>query len=173
MNASIDQLLLNVGFVAQQGIGYSRNFTFDFPKLTIPPDLGLLKFEGTLQVSRTSEGLLCQGEFQGFVSATCGRCLVDTEQFLTTTFAELFTFQSHIQDDTELVYPEDGQIDFAPIVREYLLLEVPINPVCKTDCKGLCPICGNNLNHDVCDHGLEPIDPRMVVLQKLLDDEEL
>ena len=136
MNTRFDQLQLNVGFIAQHGIGYSRNFTFNYPKLTLPPDLELREFEGTLDVSRTSEGLLSQGEFQGLVSATCSRCLDDFDQLLETSFAELFTFASHVQEDSELVYPEDGLIDFGPVVREYLLLEVPINPVCKTDCKG-------------------------------------
>ena len=109
-----DQLVLNVGFVAQQGIGYSRDFTFEIPEISLPPYLVLQKFEGKVMVSRNSEGLLFQGEFLASAPATCGRCLVDIEQFLKTDFTELFTFESHIQKDTELVYPENGQIDLGP-----------------------------------------------------------
>jgi uncharacterized protein len=169
MNTQNKQLQLNVGFIAQGDIGYSREFLFDCPSLFIQPDLQLSGLKGMAAISRTSEGLLFQGEFQADIHATCCRCLTSFDQHLTTDFAELFTFQSHAQDDTELIYPEDGHIDLGPIIREYLLLEFPINPICKTDCQGLCPICGKNLNQGVCDHRSDPIDPRMSVLKKLLD----
>lgn len=52
--------------------------------------------------------------------------------------------------------PEDGNIDFGPILREYLLLEMPIKPLCKPDCKGLCTVCGENLNLTTCEHQLAP-----------------
>jgi len=169
MNAENRQLKLNVGFIAQQSIGYSRDFQFEIPTLFLMPDFRLREFVGILTVSRTSEGLLFRGKFQAYVDATCGRCLSDFNQSLKTDFTELYVFLSHAQEDTELIYPEDGQVDLEPIVREYLLLEFPINPICKTDCQGLCTICGNNLNHGTCDHGPDPIDPRMSVLKLLLD----
>jgi len=53
-------------------------------------------------------------------------------------------------------------------VREYMLLEVPLNPLCKPDCKGLCPICGGNLNEEVCNHDAEVLDPRLAALKMLL-----
>lgn len=162
-------LLLNVGFIAQQSIGYNRVFLIDGPILSIPPDLELFDFKGNIEVSRTSEGLLFQGQFHAFMDETCGRCLEEYRQPLKTDFTELYTFQSHAMEDTEMIYPEDGQVDLAPVVREYLLLEIPINPVCKADCQGLCPICGNDLNQEVCDHDPDPIDPRMGILKTLLD----
>jgi len=172
MNPPNDIFVLNVGFVAQQAIGYSRDFTFEIPEISLPPDLVLRQFEGKVVVSRNSEGLLFLGEFQAYTPATCGRCLGDFEQFLKTDFTELYTFESHVQEDTELVYPENGQIDLGPIVREYLLLEMPINSICKPDCKGLCPVCGNDLNLETCDHEEVAIDPRLDVLRKFLDQEE-
>jgi len=171
MNKQTTQLQLNLGFIAQQSIGYTRDFLFESPTLLIQPDLELFNFNGKIDVSRTSEGLLFQGEFRAFINSTCGRCLVDYKQRLKSEFAELYTFQSHVQEDTELIYPEDGQVDLAPVIREYLLLEYPINPVCKADCQGLCPICGNNLNHELCTHDPDPIDPRMEILKSLLDGE--
>lgn len=171
MNPQTPQLRLNVGFIAQQGIGYSRKFAFENPILFLPPDLELGKFAGEIEVSRTSEGLLFQGKFQANISATCGRCLDEFDQPLVIDFAELFTFESHAQDDTELIYPENGQIDLGPIVREYMLIEVPITPLCKVDCKGLCAVCGNNLNTESCDHVPDPIDPRMAILKSLLDED--
>ncbi len=172
MNPPNDLLVLNVGFVAQQAIGYSRDFTFEIPNISLSPDLILRQLEGKVVVSRNSEGLLFLGVFQGYTPVSCGRCLVDFEQFLKTDFTELYTFESHKQEDTELVYPEDGQIDLGPIVRDYLFLEMPINPICTPGCKGLCPVCGNDLNLETCDHGEVSRDPRMDVLRKLLDQED-
>jgi len=51
-----------------------------------------------------------------------------------------------------LIMPEDGHIDIEPLVREYMVLEIPINPVCKPACKGLCPVCGEDLNQATCEH---------------------
>lgn len=51
-----------------------------------------------------------------------------------------------------MVIPEDGNVDFAPLVREYLLLEVPIKLLCRENCRGLCPECGENLNVSLCEH---------------------
>jgi uncharacterized protein len=164
-----DQFVLSVSFVAQQAIGYSRDFTFEIPKITLETDLSLRNVEGKVVVSRNSEGLLFQGSFQAYTPVSCGRCLVDFGQPLKTDFTELYTFESHVQADTELIYPEDGQIDLGPVLREYLLLEMPINPVCKPGCKGLCPVCGNDLNLEDCDHGEATLDPRLDVLRKLLD----
>jgi uncharacterized protein len=53
-----------------------------------------------------------------------------------------------------------------------MFLEVPINPLCKEDCAGLCPVCGENLNENPHDHAEENSDPRLEQLKALLDDEE-
>jgi uncharacterized protein len=55
------------------------------------------------------------------------------------------------------------------LFREYILLEIPISPLCRPDCKGLCPICGNNLNEDTCHHEEEAGDPRLASLKALLN----
>ena len=69
--------------------------------------------------------------------------------------------------ESGLLVPEDGQIDLEPLLREYALLEFPISPVCKPDCKGLCPVCGENLNRTDCGHRPETDSP-FAVLKDLL-----
>lgn len=73
-------------------------------------------------------------------------------QPLKAGFNELYAFHGRAVTDLELVLPEDANVDLDPLVREYLLLEVPIAPVCKPDCKGLCPVCGEDLNAGLCEH---------------------
>jgi uncharacterized protein len=84
-------------------------------------------------------------------------------------FSELYAFPGHAKLDTEMILPFTGMLDLRPIVREYILLETPIKTLCKPDCKGLCPICGENMNHIACNHDDEPVDPRLIVLKDLLN----
>ncbi len=172
MNTQNTNFQLNVGFIVQQSIGFSRTFDFSIPKLDLEPDWPAFDLIGAVRFTRNSEGLLAQGEFQANVHTTCGRCLESATSHLQAEFTELWLFPSHATaapDEPELILPDDGQIDLGPIVCEYLALEIPITPVCKPDCKGLCNICGNNLNLVSCDHGLDDVDPRLAVLKKLLD----
>jgi uncharacterized protein len=97
----------------------------------------------------------------------CVRCLVEFHQPLHTQFSELYLFntphstgdlqvksgaQVHASSEMGVIVPEDGNIDLAPLVREYILLEIPIRPLCRPDCKGLCILCGADLNTDPCEH---------------------
>ncbi|NCP16799.1 DUF177 domain-containing protein, partial [bacterium] len=70
--------------------------------------------------------------------------------------------------DSGLILPEDGYIDLEPLMREYALLEVPISPVCKPDCKGLCPVCGEDLNLVNCGHQAGGSESPFAALKPLL-----
>ncbi len=172
MDAPTVDLQLNVGFIAQQSIGYSRRFHFEIPILELTPEISFDEVEGEIEFARTSEGLLAQGKFLGQTEATCGRCMKPFTQKVQTLFTELFSFSGHEQEETDLVLPDDGEIDFGPIVGEYLAIEIPITPVCRADCKGLCVECGNNLNETECKHTNEDVDPRLAILKSLLDDDQ-
>ena len=62
------------------------------------------------------------------------------------------SFPERTQEETDQLVPVDGYIDLADIFRDYLLLEIPINYLCKPDCKGVCVECGQNLNVADCPH---------------------
>jgi uncharacterized protein len=66
----------------------------------------------------------------------------------------------------------DGNIDLTPLIREHMILAMPITPICKPDCKGLCSECGTDLNTDPCGHVPDKIDPRLAILKSLLDDQD-
>lgn len=145
-------LRINVGFLIHSPIGTNRDMHFELPRLKIPPDFDAAGFSGTVRINRTPQGLLFQGEFQGITELECVRCLEGFSQHLHTTFDELYAFDERSISDSGLLVPEDGVIDLAPLVREYLMLEVPISPLCKLDCRGLCATCGENLNLRQCEH---------------------
>lgn len=143
---------LNVGFLVNQPIGTNREFHFEFPSVHLQPDLDLTDLAGTAKISRTPQGLLVQGKFEGKVTAECVRCLSEFEQPLDIDFSELYAFSPRSISESGLLLPEDAHIDLEPLVREYLLIKVPISPLCRADCKGLCVVCGQDLNEEICEH---------------------
>jgi len=162
-------LRLNVGFVVAQSAGFSRDIPFDLPQINVPPDLHLNNLVGEIRVTRTPQGILLQADLQTQTGLECVRCLTDFQQGLNINFTELYAFSQRYVTDSGLLMPETGIIDLNPVLREYTVLEIPISPLCKPDCKGLCPICGNNLNESSCNHEDESGDPRLASLKSLLD----
>lgn len=145
-------LRLNIGFLLGQPIGTNRDFNFDFPKVRVGEDLDLQNFSGKANFSRTPQGLFLQGDFQGDIQLECVRCLDLTFHLLRMTFSELFAFDQRSVSESGLLVPESGYIDLEPLLREYAILEIPISPLCRKDCKGLCLECGENLNDRDCGH---------------------
>ena len=159
---------LNVGFIAHEQVGYSRDFLFDIASLRLD-DLPLHRLRGRVAITRTPQGLLVQAHLEAATPAECVRCLEAFEQPLQTDFTELYAFSRKHMGESGLLYPESGQIDLAPLVREYMWLAFPIKPLCNLECKGLCPLCGVNRNVETCDHNQEQIDPRLAILGTLLE----
>jgi uncharacterized protein len=162
-------LRLNVGFIVAQSAGFSRDFPFDLPQINIPPDLRLSGMAGVVRATRTPQGILLQVQNQVLINLECVRCLSSFMQILHIDFTELYAFSQRFATDSGLIMPETGIIDLAPVMRDYILLEIPISPLCRPYCKGLCPICGNNLNESTCHHEDEPGDPRLASLKTLLN----
>jgi uncharacterized protein len=145
-------LRINVGFLVNQPIGTNREFQLDLPDLQLEHDLNLKNFKGKVCIDRATQGLFVQGQFDATKEEQCGRCLDDFGQPLHAELSELYSFRNQIAIDTELALSEDGNIDLAPLVWEYLTLDIPMKPLCRQDCKGLCPVCGTNLNDTTCEH---------------------
>lgn len=158
----------NVGFIASEEVGYVHQFPFDFDKIQLADDLELQNFHGAAQISRTPQGLLALGDFSGEAELECVRCLTHFWQPLHWDFTELYAFTKKSVTDSGLLLPDDAHIDLQPILREYALLEIPIKPLCREDCKGLCPVCGENLNERDCGHRPAPDDSPFSKLKDLL-----
>ncbi len=152
-------LRLNVGFLIKSPIGTSREFNFDDEQMRLGDDLTVNDFVGAACFDRTPQGLLLQGEFTAKAELECVRCLEKFFQPLKWSFTDLYAFDKRSVTESNLIVPESGQIDLEPLLREYALLEFPISPVCRPDCKGLCPVCGENLNKTDCGHRLESDSP--------------
>lgn len=159
---------LNVGFVVHQEVGYKHEFPFEFEQIQISDDLDLRHFEGIATIGRTPQGLIIQSKFFGKTTLECVRCLNEFEQNLDWDFTELYAFNSKSVSESGLILPDDAHIDLQPLIREYALLEIPTKPLCKPTCRGLCAVCGEDLNVSDCGHEDIAEDSPFAALKDLL-----
>src|SRR5437899_2703325 len=71
------------------------------------------------------------------------------------------------EDDLTTAFYEHDEIDLGQLMREQFYLALPMKPLCRDDCRGLCPMCGTNLNGGTCECKPDSHDPRLAVLKKL------
>ncbi len=101
---------------------------------------------------------------------TCARCGEPMVEPLTFSFTERFVRPMFKTEDDEF-YPYEGEkLDMTEAFFDNLFLEMPMTTVCSESCKGLCPVCGMNLNRGQCDCLKEKIDARFSALEALLND---
>lgn len=151
VNKSQNPLRLNVGYLYNKPIGTSREIPIAFEQIAID-DLDMRNLESLVRVSKTREGLLLQITAEAEIKTTCVRCLEEFYLPVHAEFEELYQFQSRYREETDMILPDDGYIDLRPLYRECLILAIPIKRLCKPDCRGLCVICGTNLNETSCEH---------------------
>ena len=174
-NKKNDPLRLDVSYLVKQSPGTHKEFDFNFPQLELPPDLVLKDVEGKIAISVTEDGVVAEGNIWGRTNLECSRCLEEYQQPLEIQFTEIFSahpVEASENDLDEQPLPTDGSLDLGPIIRDYASLEIPIRQLCSPDCKGLCPVCGTNLNQKDCGHEIERIDPRLEGLKELLENSE-
>lgn len=152
MNQPRKPFRINVGFLINQPIGYVREFPFEYETFQFGNDEKTDDLKGTIKLIRTHSGVQALIDCSAQVNAQCVRCLDDFKEELSTGFQELYTFARQPISEDEKSVPEDGFIDFEESIGDYIFLEMPIKPLCRPDCKGLCAVCGQNLNESTCEH---------------------
>jgi len=137
--------------------------------LLLDEDLKTDFLRGEIQFTRVNRGLYAQGHLQTQVQMTCVRCLEPFSYPLEIEMEERYVF-SRQEGDKDPVYlvSADGMVDIAEPVRQQIWVSLPLQPLCRPDCQGLCPHCGTNLNNGACTCQEEVIDPRLVCLKDLL-----
>ena len=159
---------LNVGFIVHEEIGYSHKFPLEYEQAVLGDDLTLDNFKAMIIIDRAQQGLVVQGEFSGDTRLECVRCLNSFTHSLHGEWTELYAFNEKSVSESGLLMPDNGHIDFTPVLREYALLEIPIKALCKPDCKGLCMECGQDLNVKDCGHRQSDEDSPFAALKDLL-----
>ena len=93
------------------------------------------------RIAAAAGSFLVTGSVRGTVSTRCGRCLAPLTLEIGNDHVELYYAKSDIDSE---------EVDISNDVRDELLIELPMNPLCNEECKGLCPVCGTDLNKKQC-----------------------
>jgi uncharacterized protein len=149
-----------------------------------PADLGLEMIgvaegdplELRLSLQSVSEGVYVSGTVSGHLTGDCGRCLRPIDAELSVTVQELYAYEHSATDETtdedEVGRLQDDLIDLEPALRDAVVLELPVNPLCRDDCPGLCPDCGVPLDELPAGHSHQQLDPRWAALSQMQIPEE-
>ncbi len=149
---------------------HEENVQFDDSLKVVGP------LDGHVRIRRVNQGLLVNGWVDVKVEQSCARCLKQFELPLHVPFEERFyptmdIITGHplppIEEEDVFPINEHHEVDLTEPVRQALLLALPMVPLCKEDCAGLCSQCGHDLNLGPC--SCEPeVDDRLSVLKTLL-----
>nr|WP_223167129.1 YceD family protein [Nonomuraea sp. SYSU D8015] len=156
--------------------GTMRQMTLTLPA---PADLGVdmigvpkdAEVELDLRFEAVMEGVLVSGTAQAPLAGECARCLDPVSSDIEVDLQELFFYSDEdaSEDDSLL----DGELlDLEPTFRDAVVLALPLSPVCREDCEGLCAECGIKLAEAGADHRHEKIDARWASLQGLIADKD-
>jgi uncharacterized protein len=117
-----------------------------------------------LRLESVMEGVLVSGEVDVPLVGSCARCLEPVEDTLQLDVQELFAYEGSTTEATteedEVRLVEHDTIDLEPLIRDAVVLSLPLAPVCSDDCRGLCVDCGQPLADLPDDHTHEVVDPR-------------
>ena len=127
-----------------------------------------------LQVRNTGHG---KAKLEGGVKLTfqagCDRCLTEVPVELDLQFDRTVVLGAEDEDADELGLTEDRQLDVETFVHNEILVNWPAKILCREDCKGICPVCGQNLNERECGCDTFVPDPRMAVIQDIFKNKEV
>jgi uncharacterized protein len=136
------------------------------PLASVPADAAISL---AIQLESATEGVLVTVTATAPAASECARCLETFQQMIDVRFQELFSYQPvsyQPAEDGDDGYALHGDLlDLEPALRDALVLALPLAPLCRPDCPGLCPDCGVPLAEAGPDHSHEHIDPRWAALR--------
>ena len=153
--------------------GTVRRYSVSGVSIDVGPDLRLADpIEGTIRVSRTNRGVLVEARLDTAIASQCSRCLTDIDVPLDLDIHEEALPSIELETGQPMQWPSEPdvirlgsahELELEMVVREAIQLAEPIAPLCRPDCPGLCPVCGEHLRLAPHVHHEEP-DPRMEAL---------
>jgi uncharacterized protein len=171
-------LVWNVAGLLGEPSGSHRDYAFDGVEIDLGEELRLASpISGRVHLARTNRGLLVDADASTTLAEECARCLRDIEVPVTVEFETEALPSIDLQtgspvrlapedaDEDVIILSDHHELDLERSIREAILLAEPIAPLCREDCPGLCPICGERLEDGDHDHPDEDIDPRLEALK--------
>ena len=130
-------------------------------------DIRIAYLRGRIDFTRIQGGILVEAQLETESEAQCIRCLEPFALPLTLEVEEIIGLAGRLRPGVTFQIDEEGTFDPFPLLREQIWVVMPMKPLCRTECRGICPTCGANLNSDPCDCRRERIDPRLALLETL------
>ena len=171
-------MLFNVAQLLQEDPGATRHYELDEPPYEIDDGVEAISpLTGPVKLNRTNRGILADAELATDVRLECSRCLEEvvvpirthiTEEFYPTVDLRSGLLIERPEGGTGFMLNESHELDLTEPVRQSVLLELPMKPLCRADCAGLCVQCGQNLNEGGCGCEREAGDPRLSQLAEWL-----
>jgi uncharacterized protein len=170
----------NVASLLKTPLGTARDVEIDEPRPRLGNDVPPIgPVRGSARFMRTQDSILVRGHLSTTVELECSRCLEPFAMPVEIAFEEEFRPTVNITtgvplepaEDEALRIDEHHILDLTEIVRQYLLTELPLKPVCRPDCAGLCPNCGADLDQGPCACDAEPASGIFAALAPLLANE--
>ncbi len=151
-------MIININKISDMGYALNDTIDIDNAHLLEEGSCFLESVEFQVFFKRQDQRIQAQGQIKTIISLDCARCLEPFELKINSRF-DIILFPKDMVDprstaledeDLEYIFYENDQIDVEKILVEQVNLFIPFKPVCKADCKGICPGCGANLNRSAC-----------------------
>ena len=166
---------INVSQLLKSPIGLVRDYEVK-KVIDVTGDGDSSLVQGKVRLMRTDRGILVKGVLDTEVELTCSRCLnlfgrplaldIEEEYFPTTDIVSGAP-TSLPEESGSFTIDEHHELDLTEAIRQCALLTIPMKPLCREGCAGLCPSCGHNLNLGACSCLPQGADPRWSELSKL------
>ena len=164
---------INVAQLLKEPIGTTRQQTVED---TVEVEGHNYPVEGEVTLTQTGRKILVRGTLNTRAAPVCSRCLKPFTGKISLQIEEEFYPTIDVNTGVKLSEPEDPDafridehhvLDLSEAIRQYILLALPMKPLCREDCAGLCPTCGKDLNQGECSCPTQTVDPRWAELLKL------
>ena len=178
----MDSLQFNVSQLLREPSGATRSYELDDDVSELTDQVQVISpLRGAVKFTRTSDGILVEGQLETSVQVLCSRCAIECVEPIQVELEEEFrptydvltglriVYDKSVELDEATMIDERHLLDLSEVMRQNLIVSVPPFPVCKPDCAGLCPHCGQDLNEGPCDCPTDESDSRWSLLRNLLD----
>jgi len=151
--------------------GRTEQFSGNIPVLSIElqgTEVNFRDIDISGNATNTGNSIYVEGKVKATGDCTCSLCLAPFPLEVQFPFEETYYRQGEqgVRNNGGLMRTYQGdEIDLSDVIREGLILTLPMKPLCRPDCKGLCPVCGCDLNSRQCSCVPQSLDPRLAVLK--------
>src|SRR3712207_908072 len=159
-------IAVNVAQLLRAQVGTFRSYEFSEQEPDLSAELGLRSpIEGRVKLTRTPRGILAEVDYHVTVEQECGRCLEPVRTELDSQFGAEYVALTNVAtgqplagaraEADEQVSDQNHVLDLTDAIRQDIVVQQPIQPLCQENCAGLCVTCGADLNQTACGHEFE------------------